>query len=327
MPLTRYAQSLFVFLALTICSIASANTPSSFDARIISLAQQLADSTPRAKDMHVAVVGFANLAGKETELGNTLSEEMTTRLFQTGKFNIVERSLIVKVLKEQKLELTGPIDPDSIKNLGRLLKVEAIITGRFVNRPTDVRVFARLVDTTTGEIRSLAAVTLEKDALLLGMLGETAPRISFYDPPSSEEIKARTHFPEFTVVHKNFKFVITRSYKDAFDAAAFEILVTNNGPTAELTFGKNGWRSDDALLGTNAGVTYGRYIVGIIGSERSFSNSATHVFSAGSSASILLRFQNAGNDVFRCSSLALPVAGLEGKGSHRYITFTDLPKQ
>ncbi|HXK37881.1 MAG TPA: FlgO family outer membrane protein [Candidatus Paceibacterota bacterium] len=329
MLITTCTRLLLTFLLLTLANTSLANTPSNFDMQMAALAGKLADGTYRSKEMHVAVVGFTNLAGKETELGNTLSEEMTTRLFQTGKFNIVERTLIVKVLKEQKLELTGPIDTDSIKSLGRLLKVEAIITGRFVNRPNDVRVFARLVDTMTGEIRSLAAVTLEKDALVLGLLGEHAPLRSYRAlPPASTAAHLTTHFPEFTVEHKNFTFVITRSYKDELGAAVFEIMVTNNGPTTtELTFGKSGWLGDDGLLQTNWGTTYGHPRIGIAGSSRSLANNVSHVFPAHSSITIVVQFRDAGKNVYLCSSLALPVTGLEDAGRQRYITFTDLPKK
>lgn len=329
----------FLALALLFCTLIQgmsliANAPSSppptainsFDTEITALAQQLAGGIFLSREMHIAVVGFANLAGKETDLGNTLAEEMTTRLFQTGKFTIVERQQIIKVLKEQKLELTGPIDPDSIKNLGRLLKVECIITGIFVNRPYDVRVFARLIDTMTGEIRSLAVVTLQKDALLLGLLGETAPVRTFEEASNEPSpFTEATRFPQYSVDYRNFLLQITRSYKDASGSAVFEILVTNKGRAKELTFGKTGWRSKDSLLGTSWGSTYTHPKIGIIGASRPPSTSVTHVFPEHSSISIIVSFADAGKNVHLCHSLALTVTGIERDGGERYITFTDLP--
>lgn len=330
----------FIFLVFLLMyalgSTASAFAPSTsgdsavsnFDAQMIALARQIADGTHRSNEMHVAVVGFTNLVGKESELGNTLSEEMTTRLFQTGKFNIVERSMIVKVMKEQKLELTGPIDRDSIKNLGKLLKVEAIITGKFVNRPTDVRVFARLIDTTTGEIRSLAAVTLEKDALVLGLLGETAPFSSFTSQDTNvDTMRASERNSAYVKQYKDFTFEITRAYIGEYGTAMFDILVTNNGAPTKLTFGKTRWHGVYAQLESSWGRTYTRYMIGFDGNTRGeLDGDVSYTFSTRSSATVTIGFFEAGKNLSLCKSLTLPVKGLDKRSSQSFITFTDLPK-
>jgi curli biogenesis system outer membrane secretion channel CsgG len=48
---------------------------------------------------------------------------------KTGRFEVVERALLQKILEEQKLSMTGVIDKSSASQIGKVLGVKAIITG------------------------------------------------------------------------------------------------------------------------------------------------------------------------------------------------------
>jgi len=81
------------------------------------------------KKVKIAVFNFVDLDGKTTRLGKFISEELITNLFQTKKFEVVERNLLEKILKEQELSASGMIDEESTKKLGKILGVDAICTG------------------------------------------------------------------------------------------------------------------------------------------------------------------------------------------------------
>ena len=99
----------------------------------------------------------------------TAAEMLTTALFKTGKFIVVERSTLDKVLKEQGLGLAGFIDTSTAAEVGKILGVQALVTGAVSQIgiadkkigiggyggqmvTMSVSLDVRLIDTTTGAI-------------------------------------------------------------------------------------------------------------------------------------------------------------------------------
>jgi hypothetical protein len=67
------------------------------------------------------------------------------------------------VIAEQKLTLTGIIDPASAKKLGSLLGVDAIVSGTVTDLAQSLSVNARLISTETAEIFAVASTEIFKD--------------------------------------------------------------------------------------------------------------------------------------------------------------------
>jgi len=119
----------------------------------------------------IAVVEFADLEGRVSNFGRFVAEELITRLYETNKFKVIERQLLNKIITEQKLTLTGIVDPASAKKLGRLLGVDAIISGSVSDLSKTLRVNARMISTETGEIFAVASTEFVKDETVLELLG------------------------------------------------------------------------------------------------------------------------------------------------------------
>jgi TolB-like protein len=119
----------------------------------------------------IAVLEFTDLQGQVTNFGRYLSEELITRLYDSSKFKVVERQLLNKVIAEQKLSLTGVVDPASARKLGSVLGVDAIVSGTIADRGDSLKVNARLIDSETGEVFSAAATEIAKDKEVLALLG------------------------------------------------------------------------------------------------------------------------------------------------------------
>ncbi|MFH1006213.1 MAG: FlgO family outer membrane protein [Candidatus Latescibacterota bacterium] len=134
------------------------------DSRLAELTRQIVNSLTKTGKTKIAVIEFSDLDGNITEFGKYLSEELITRLFTTGKFEVVERQLLNKVLEEHKLTLTGLIDETSAKELGKILGVDAIASGSVTDLGASVKVNARLIATETGSVFAVAAVKIVKDA-------------------------------------------------------------------------------------------------------------------------------------------------------------------
>ncbi|MBR4903749.1 MAG: hypothetical protein IKZ53_03690 [Selenomonadaceae bacterium] len=61
--------------------------------------------------------------------GKTASEYLIQRLFQVGKFNIMDRTLVEEQIKASNLNTTGLIDPDTAKKIGKILGADYLVYG------------------------------------------------------------------------------------------------------------------------------------------------------------------------------------------------------
>jgi len=128
------------------------------DKQIDILAEQIISNLDVQKTHKIAIIEFANLEGNVTDLGKYLAEELTTRLFRTGRFLIIERQLIKKMMGEQKLSATGLIDAKTASKFGQILGVDALTTGTIADLNTSVKINARLIAVETGSVFAVASV-------------------------------------------------------------------------------------------------------------------------------------------------------------------------
>jgi TolB-like protein len=136
---------------------------SEYEFQLQSLTKEIVSNLTKTKSAKIAVLDFQDLQGFTTTFGKFLSEELITRLFRTGRFEVVERRLLNKILDENKLAFTGIFDINTIKRLGRILGVDAIIAGTITDLGDSLRINARLISTETGEIYAVASAELMKD--------------------------------------------------------------------------------------------------------------------------------------------------------------------
>src|SRR5712692_498993 len=134
----------------------------------------------------IAVIEFADLEGHVTNFGRFLGEELITRLYQK-QFKVIERQLLNKIIAEQKLSLTGVVDPSSARQLGKILGVDAIVSGTVTELRKTLRVNARLISTETGEIFAVAATEFTKDDEVLGLMRQGSGTARVSDQSSADE--------------------------------------------------------------------------------------------------------------------------------------------
>jgi curli biogenesis system outer membrane secretion channel CsgG len=154
------------------------------------------DAAPAAAVKHrVAVMNFdygtvrttvAQIFGSDQDVGKGISDLLVQKLVQDGKYSVIERNALDKILSEQNFSNSDRADSTTAAKIGKILGVDAIIIGSITQFGRDdkntkvggggyglgrfglggvgkseakavVAVSARMVNTTTGEI--LAAVT------------------------------------------------------------------------------------------------------------------------------------------------------------------------
>ncbi len=102
----------------------------------------------------VAVVGFMNLSpsARLQPMEAGFADILQANLSGLKDVKLVERSKLDAILREQKLNLAGLVDPATAVKVGRLLGAQRLILGSFIEIGPNLRVEARLVDAATASI-------------------------------------------------------------------------------------------------------------------------------------------------------------------------------
>jgi TolB-like protein len=140
------------------------------DARLEELTYEIVESLSRQEKSRIAVAEFSNLDGRTTQLGQYVAEELITRLFRTGRFHVVERHLLNRILDEHELNLLGLVDEASAKEIGKLLGVDAIACGSLTEIGERVKINARLISTETGQVFAVASASIPTDGTIRPLL-------------------------------------------------------------------------------------------------------------------------------------------------------------
>ena len=143
----------------------------SLDNSLSDLTTQITNSITEEGKKKIAVIEFSDLEGNVTQFGKYLAEELITRLFRTKKFEVVERQLLNKVLSEQKLGITGLIDDESAISIGKILGVDAIVSGSITDLGKSLKVNARIISTETGKVFGVAGTEIVKDETVEKLMG------------------------------------------------------------------------------------------------------------------------------------------------------------
>src|SRR5882757_3377589 len=123
--------------------------------------------------------------GTQQDIGKGISDMLVDKLTNDGTYRVIERNAIQKVLSEQNFSNSDRVDPSSAAKIGKILGVDAIITGDITQFGRDdqnknfggiaggytgmalgrlgsskskavVAITARLIDANTGEVLASA---------------------------------------------------------------------------------------------------------------------------------------------------------------------------
>ena len=88
------------------------------------------ESKYTAPRRRIGVIAFDNKAPyAQQRIGDTATDILITELVKSGKFIVVERDKMDKIMDEQKLGQSGAIDPNTAAKVGKILGLNAIVTG------------------------------------------------------------------------------------------------------------------------------------------------------------------------------------------------------
>ena len=201
----------------------------------------------------VAVIDFESI-GDMPDIGRAVTEIVRTELIKTGKYEVVERALLNKLLEEQRFQLSDLVDPTKAVELGKMLGADLILTGSVVKIGSGYTINARFIDVKTGAAKRAEAIRgYDIDELtymsikLIGILEqkvkptpvtppapltppEQRPERPYVPVPPRMEVK-RSPRSYITVSLGGASFLMEELNKDAEPDYRIE-----NGPDIEMSF-------------------------------------------------------------------------------------------
>jgi len=168
------------------------------------------DTASGQQKRRVAVLSFddgsvrsssAAALGRNQDVGASLADVLVKELLEGGRYSVIERRAIDQVLKEQNFSNSSRVDTKTAVAIGRLLGVQAIITGSVLqfgveekevsvgsgalgrvtrgvigggkrtNATAKVSLTARLIDTSSGEVLTAASGEGESSKSSVGASG------------------------------------------------------------------------------------------------------------------------------------------------------------
>jgi hypothetical protein len=107
-------------------------------------------------------------------------EMVSSAIVNTGKYNIVERSLIDRILKEQKFSNSGAVDESQVSAIGKLAGADKVVLSVFTSAGANkVMLSLKIIDVESASIESQKTKVVTSDALLdeitplaLALIGE-----------------------------------------------------------------------------------------------------------------------------------------------------------
>ena len=190
-----------------------------YEKEIKDLSLTMAENIVKAGIKIIAVVDFTDLQGNVTELGRFIAEEFSVALAGAGKgFELVDRTHLKSIAQEHKLSTTGVIDPKTARELGRIVGVEALLTGVITPFEDSVRLTIKVLETNTAKIIDASAGNIAKTKTIEELMAREieapwseSPSIS----PTKTEIIQTVQTEEFLFALKECKLsgkIVTCSF-------------------------------------------------------------------------------------------------------------------
>lgn len=210
--------------------------------------QKLALEISRSGDMFInkkiAIIPFSYADGRADSIdGAVISERITMKMINLQKFEIIERSVLDKIMNELELQASGIMDANSTKELGKVLGVDAIITGTLIQMPGGkIEVNARLIKTETAQAIVAVQAIVEKD----WVGGDT--------PATQDDVQRDIYQP------KSKPAVVEARVRGKNEYAFFDLLLGFGEPNIMLEFANslgNIWLTSNANdSGNHLGINY-----------------------------------------------------------------------
>ncbi|ULQ60395.1 CsgG/HfaB family protein [Brucepastera parasyntrophica] len=162
------------------------STSDELDAGIYSMADRMLADMAGKKGLSIAVLDFT-LDNEHTQLSRYIAEELTGIFHSSGTVKMIERENLDTVLDEQQFQLSGNVDDNTAKSIGRIAGADMLCYGRITELPGSVRISARIIDVESGILVSIANMEVPKTEKVKSLLGTAEKKQSSAGETKKEE--------------------------------------------------------------------------------------------------------------------------------------------
>lgn len=127
------------------------------------MAKELGKAAQHAKIRLVAILPLEPADSSNPREGWSIAEKLTTQFARQKRVQTIERNLLKKLMGEAFLGETGAVELPKLRRVGKVLSVDAIVTGSFVTSGNEALVDVRLIDAQTGAIISAVDGRVRRD--------------------------------------------------------------------------------------------------------------------------------------------------------------------
>lgn len=144
----------------------------SFDKSLKTLADSISLNIAKKGKVKIAVWHFVNFKNKRTALSNYVADDLSVHLVNNNQsFYVMDRFHLDQILNEHQLKSDNYIDPESAKELGRILAVDYIVTGNVHVIGEIVKVRVKVLDTETAHTIVASQMQLPIDKNIASYIG------------------------------------------------------------------------------------------------------------------------------------------------------------
>jgi TolB-like protein len=165
-----------------------------YQREIDRIAEEVAASVQKSGLKNIAVVDFTDLQGNVQEIGRFMAEELTTSLVLGQRsFKTIDRANLRSILNEQKLAMTGLINPENAKKL-KISGVDGLVTGTLTPFGESIRLSIKVVSVETAQIVGAARGLVPKTSAMESLgtaIDETSQPVAASGGPSAQPNKGK----------------------------------------------------------------------------------------------------------------------------------------
>jgi len=137
--------------------------------------------------IRIAIIDFEARGTINKEFGNSISSQLTTKLINSKKFIVVERSNIQEAMNELKLQNQDEFDDSTASELGNLLGASSIVFGSISKIDALLLLNIKIIDVKSGELKYTFSEKFDSIPLLVNGVTIIADKIS-NDISSTEKL-------------------------------------------------------------------------------------------------------------------------------------------
>jgi len=153
MPITPSLARCRYLLIASLLLLTSSATATDINRELEDIANRLTTKIAATGKTSIAIADLTDLQGVVHQLGRFISEEVSINLILAApKFTVIDRNHLRTILREQKLSMSGLMDPKNQKKLGKILGVDALLLGSITPFGEIYRITFKVVATDTAQV-------------------------------------------------------------------------------------------------------------------------------------------------------------------------------